>query len=295
MADDDAGQSGRYSIKFRRRSELERRTEDIEKAIEELETGVRDDASALIDFSSAVSDGEILALGQEVSLGSTARDLWRKLGEKVESRDEDGAVNKATRECAEAMAELGKAAQARFGGKEARAEDLASAGARARRAVEDLTKSYAEEAEEAGNQLDKAWKNDALRAILTLEQAPEALQREIRRQRLLNLQPELRVLGLDQMPSDLITEKMLKERRIARAKELHPDVALAGEAVRVQQRAPTAASREGRGFFGALGGLIGSFFRGAEDDAAYRTDITMVEINRAYEKLRKVVAAPVNA
>lgn len=285
---------GVWRKKFRPAGDLDTRTRDIEKAIEELEDGIREDASTLIDLSS-FGDKEILMLSEPVSLGSTARQIWSKLGENLSGSGSEGsAVEKATRDCGDAMSELGRAAQAKFKGERGDGDDLASAGEKARQAVENLTKTYSEAAGEVldGDRIDVAWRKDALRAILALEQAPEALQREIRKQRLLSLTRELRILGLEKVPSELITEKMLKERRVARAKELHPDTGLVrDEKTSAFAGKPTTGGQGG--FFGVLGGILGRLTGQAEADALADEDITMAELNAAYETVKKVVSKPV--
>jgi hypothetical protein len=141
---------------------------------------------------------ETLYIGQEVSLASVASGMWADLGGSLDKGEGSGAVQQATREAGAAMAELGRAAQASLVGGDNHAaaaaaaagaggagagaggeESLAVAGARARQAVFDLASSCAGAADEAGTQLDKAWRRDALRAVLALERAPEALQREV--------------------------------------------------------------------------------------------------------------------
>ena len=89
---------GVWRKKFRPAGDLDTRTRDIEKAIEELEDGIREDASTLIDLSS-FGDKEILMLSEPVSLGSTARQIWSKLGENLSGSGSEGsAVEKATRD-----------------------------------------------------------------------------------------------------------------------------------------------------------------------------------------------------
>lgn len=287
---------GVWRKKFRPAGDLDTRTKDIEKAIEELEDGIREDASTLIDLSS-FGDKEILMLSEPVSLGSTARQIWSKLGENLSGSggSEGSAVEKATRDCGDAMSELGRAAQAKFKGERGDGDDLASAGEKARQAVENLTKTYSEAAGEVldGDRIDVAWRKDALRAILALEQAPEALQREIRKQRLLSLTRELRILGLEKVPSELITEKMLKERRVARAKELHPDTGLVRDEKTSAFAGKPTTGGPSAGFFGVLGGILGRLTGQAEADALADEDITMAELNAAYETVKKVVSKPV--
>jgi hypothetical protein len=70
-------------------------------------------------------------------------------------------------------------------------------------ALSEEVSASVDDRERASSPSDAAWRQDAKRAILTLEQAPEAMEREIRRQRLLNLKREITA---DQIPSEPKTE-----------------------------------------------------------------------------------------
>ena len=117
----------------------------------------------------------------------------------------------------------------------------------------------------ASRQLDVAWRREALRAVLALTQAPEQFSREVRKQRLARLEPELKVLGLNSRPADRLTQAELKAARARLAKLYHPDYQ--------QQSRPTAS-------YGSAGAADGG------PDPVER----MKEVNKAYTAVNEVLA-----
>lgn len=135
--------------------------------------------------------------------------------------------------------------------------------------------------EGAAERLDQAWRRDALRALIAVQRAPEKMQAEVRRQRLLKLQPELKILGLHRRRLEALTESDVRTARTTRARDLHPDLRRSREAQ--------------RGGFG-LGGLFGGS-RDADEDliVAQDDDGKMTELNAAYDKVKHAVTAPITA
>ena len=128
-------------------------------------------------------------------------------------------------------------------------------------------KDAAASMDRAAEQIDEAWRRDALRALLAVQRAPEALRSEVVRQRLAKLQPELRMLGLHRMRPGSITEENVRAARTARARDLHPDMRL---------------SRTEQSYTGLL-----RFASRPEDD-----EDAMVQLNAAYTKVRRAVTSP---
>ena len=247
-------------------------------------------AAELVDLSSTLSttNKDTVYLSQEVSLLSTASEVWADLAAKNLS----GSLEAASRECGAAVVALGEAAQASLAGKGAaggwrrrsKAWDLARASSRAHRAVDELARlagSCAEAADDvlvqggALGRLDRGWRRDALRAILALQNAPELMQRELQRQRLLRLGPELRMLGLEDAQLETLTVADLREARVARAKEYHPDVAWRGGA----SGGASSGRRLRHGF--------ARMMRGGSP-----ASIDMSEVNVAHAAVKKAITAP---
>lgn len=269
---------------------------------------VRKDAETLIGLASSLEDPETLYLSKEMSLSSTATDLWSELKGALDNKGAGSALEQATREAGAAIAELGRAAQASLSGRDAPKTTLSAAGARAKVAVEQI-ESLASKVADATNEvkgksqtssrLNNAWRRDAIRAIGTLERAPEMLQREVRRQRLAKLNretPHLRLLGLDRKRLETITVADLKAARVARAKAFHPDV-LTGANARGDEGAA------GGGLFGAVSRFFGGRDESQRLAARYRSEVgssddgeeddPMERINDAYDAVYKALTASV--
>ena len=233
----------------------------------------RKDAATLIKLASSLSVTDAdqpKYLSREISLTGVASEIWFDLGQNLPRKAQKAHMDKLMSECLAGFAELGRAARASLipkndtRGIAERDENLAAAGARARRAVEEmdqLASSYAEVAQtgvllscrvisrpcllrlirhrpcaittravplavhgKGVSQLDEAWKRDAIRALVALERAPETLRMEMQRQRLKVLKRELRVLRLDKRRLELLTVADVRAARAARAKAIHPDV-----------------------------------------------------------------------
>ena len=278
------------------------------------------DAATLLDLTTELESlsKETFYLSKEVSLGSVASDLWSELGDTLPQKARAAQYSKVIDECSAGFAELGQAAQARLSSKDVEQADakLASAGDRAKRAIEEMEKlagTYVEAADEfreaGARQFNEAWRRDALRAVLALQRAPYALQQEMKRQRLKGLSTELRILGLHRHRLDKITTQDVRAARAARAKELHPDVRVGaearGEAPVLSEAAKqaldtqTITRRPGspRGFFGKMRDLL---FKTSADDrapdgsASVEEDVDgMIELNAAYDLVYKAVSDPV--
>jgi hypothetical protein len=124
----------------------------------------------------------------------------------------------------------------------------------------------------AGERLGKAWRRDTDRAVLALQRTPEKLQTEVRRQRLARLKPELKILGLHRRRLGKLTVQDAHAAHIKQAKELHPDSQFS------KQR----------------GGLLHGLFRKAPTaDEAHKSHKGMIELNKAYEKVKRAITAPV--
>jgi len=153
-----------------------------------------------------------------------------------------------------------------------RAQPLESAGERAQAAFGQL--ASANGAGEWGKRIDEAWRRDALRAVLSLQRAPEEMAYELRRQRFRSLRAELKLLGLDQRPCETLTEADVKAARVARVKALqHPDS-------RTKPRA------RGLDLFGAR---LRSLLPEEEPDSEEGRVGALQEVNAACEAVRQAV------
>lgn len=156
-------------------------------------------------------------------------------------------------------------------------------------AVRDLGKSASDTEGDASGRgwdvrLEEAWRRDAMRALLSLQRAPDQLLRELKRQRLGRLSAELRVLGLQGARWEALTEADVRAARAAKAKALHPDLAFARGAA---EPAP-------RGWLGGLFGAREASSTEDVDDAPSDAHAKMAELNAAHDAVREaVVAAPV--
>lgn len=268
VAEAEAMVAGAYRLRTRRRGEQAQ------------------DANTLISLSSTVStiEDDTLYLSKEVSLVSTASELWTELSA---SMSDNGATHlrDAAAELGASMQCLGRAAQASLvagpgSARQSQAWELAKAGSRAQAAVkalEELASTCAVAADDvlvrSGGlrRLDKGWRRDALRAILSLEQAPERLQLELKQQRLAKLSAELAMLGLQDAPLESLSEADVRAARARRAKAIHPDMVAR------------------RPFLGSLFG--GGHSRRRQAEVARAHD-AMSELNAAHDAVRKAVIAP---
>lgn len=289
-------------------------------------------ASTLIDLggSLATVQEDTLYLSREVSLQSTAGELVTELVSEIGDGVSD-AVSDAARECGAAIGELGRAAQANLmgggataGGERAgkpKAWDLALASSRAQKAVERLASACAATPGEvimhgsamdgAKKRIDEAWRRDTLRALLALQRAPEQLHAEMRQLRLRGLASELETLGLDPAyAAETLTLSELRVARATRAKVLHPDVATTASAAAADDDSRPQSSPPRRGGTSVLGSLFGgeTVRRArtvlslaqrpreraprADPAAVVDDDQAMVELNAAYDAVRKALTAP---
>jgi hypothetical protein len=252
------------------------------------------------DLLTVMDENETLYLSREISLQSTASELVTEFVSEV-SGELNEAVNEAARECSEAIGALGRAAQASLVSSVApqwqskpKAWVVALASSKAQKAVEKLASTCAatpghvlahgKTSAGAGKRIDQAWRRDALRALNALQQAPEQIHLEMKRLRFSKLRGELEVLGLQAAGAEMLTLDDLRVARARRAKELHPDVAQA-----------TFPGRRERLVTGLLGKKVARRVRSklpfpTRHDAS--SDEAMVELNRAYDALRKAVTAP---
>ena len=136
------------------------------------------------------------------------------------------------------------------------------------------------------------WRRDALRALEALEKAPAHLEAEVRRQRLAGLQAELATLGLQSRRPASITQAELRRARVARAREIHPDL----------RRGREAAGAGRRGLFGrgrgtpkgaGEGSGVSSLAEGGEQGREREDQDRMSALNAAYERVRRALKAPV--
>ena len=255
----------------------------------------RKDAATLIEVAGGLDamNSETLYLSKEMSLSNVASEMWEEFQQSLPQQAHAARMKSTLEECNAGFAALGRAAQASLKAEDKLKVDveLAFAGRRAKRAIEEMEKlagSYSEVADDVkaagARQFNEAWRRDALRAVLALERAPETLQTEIRRQRLRGLRKELKVLRLDKHKLETITAADVRTARATRAKALHPDIRN-GQAATEQGEAP-------RGIFGLVRNLFGGpreQERPADDEKAW------AELNAAYDAVHKAVSAPVYA
>lgn len=203
------------------------------------------DAKNLLDLADMLEEreSEIMLLNREVSIASTMTDFWGELSAVLGKKQSQTVKRAGQAKVAEAVGRP---------------------------------------LDKAGERLDQAWRRDALRAILALQRAPEALEGELRKQRLAKLQPEIKMLGLQRKSLESITEMDLRAAKKSRARELHPDL---------------RQSREAAQKSGLLGGLFGlgggakeasASVAASEDDG----DGRMIELNLAYDRVKHALSAP---
>ena len=259
----------------------------------------------------SVEEKDTLYLSREVSLQSTAGELANEVMAEIAGNISD-VVDEAARECGAAIGELGRAAQASLASGMApgwrakpKAWEVAVASSRAQKAIEKLADActhtpshvlkHGSAASSARKRIDEAWKRDALRALIALQRAPEDLNAGMKRLRLQKLQKELRVLGLDSASAEelaSLTVADLRAARTKRAKGVHPDTRALG--------APILGAPVGRLFAGLLGGeavrrasvMLSSAQFSDRPGSNAQDDDEMVELNNAFEAVRKAITAP---
>lgn len=258
-----------------------------------------DVAAALVDVGDrlTVLKNDTLYLSREISLQSTASELVNEMMVEV-SGELNEAVAEAAQECSDAISALGRAAQQSLVSSMApqwqskpKAWEIALASSKARKAVEKLASTYAttpahvlangKTTAGAGKRIDQAWRRDALRALNALQRAPEQIQLEMRRLRFLSLQDELRLLGLQATVAERLTVDELRAARARRAKELHPDVA---------EAAPGRRERVAAWLFGEK--MTRKMKIMLPLSTSPSNDEAMVELNRAYDAVRKALTTP---
>ena len=256
-------------------------------------------AATLVDVGGllTVIKNDTLYLSREISLQSTASELVNEMMVEV-SGELNEAVAEAAQECSEAISALGRAAQQSLVSSVApqwqskpKAWEIALASSKARKAVEKLASTYAttptrvlangKTTAGAGQRLDQAWRRDALRALNALQRAPEQIQLEMRRLRFLTLQEELRLLGLQAAGAERLTVDELRAARARRAKELHPDVAQAAPGLRERVVAKLFGGETPR----RMKSMLPKSTSPPDDEA-------MVELNRAYDAVKKALTTP---
>ena len=270
-------------------------------------------AATLVDVGSdiltVIENNDMLYLSREISLQSTASELVSEMMSEV-SDELNEAVAEAARECSEAIGALGRAAQSSLVSSVApqwqskpKSWEVALASSKAQKAVEKLASTCAatpahvlmhgKTSASASMRIDQAWRRDALRALNALQRAPEQIQLEMKRLRFRKIRDELKMLGLQAACVDTLTLDDLRAARARRAKELHPDVSRAAPGRRERLISGLLGERTARrvrrsmlpssaGHWPPAGGRE----TGAADDEA------MVELNRAYDTVRKAMTAP---
>jgi len=277
----------------------------------------RRDARTLVDLSNALAavQNETLYLNAEISLSSTATSFFNEIRDGIKNAP-GNALDAATKESSNALGDLFKAATSSLTGQAPpKPREMDTAGERAQAAVNELTASMG--LSDWGKRLDEAWRRDAIRAIVSLQRAPEEMVRlaarhrlpplaarlpppptapattptlschpcaclcqayAIRRQRLKVLKGELRVLGLDKKQLHLITEADVRGARVKKAKALQ-------------------GVRPKRDLFGAARMAFGSLTKETprEEDlareakqASYSEEMT--KVNVAYEAVLRAVS-----
>ena len=143
------------------------------------------------------------------------------------------------------------------------------------------------------NRLDRVWRRDALRALEALEKAPAQLEAEVRRQRLAGLQAELATLGLQSRRPAAITQAELRRARVARAREIHPDLRRGREAAGAGRRGLFGRGRGARKGAGEGRAQGSSLAEGGEQGREREDQDRMSALNAAYERVRRALKAPV--